>query len=88
MGVSVSPCTCKAAKMSSKERAELKLIDDLSELWMSTHGNPRRLPNIYAQVLKKLESTKQRLVKQPEHALSYDTQVKMEEMKLSRKLTE
>ena len=42
----------------------------------------------HAQVLKKLESTKQRLVKQPEHALSYDTQVKMEEMKLSRKLTE
>ena len=85
--MSVSPCTCKAAKMSSKERAELKLIDDLCELWMSTHGNPRRLPNNYAQVLKKLESTK-RLVKQPEHALSHDTQVKMEEMKLSRKLTE
>ena len=42
----------------------------------------------HAQALKKLESTKQRLVKQPEHALSYDTQVKMEEMKLSRKLTE
>ena len=47
------------------------------------------MPDNYAQVLKKLESTEQCLMKQPEHALSYDMQVKdMEEMKFSRKLTE
>ena len=32
MGVSVSPCTCEAARMSSEERAELKLIEDSCEL--------------------------------------------------------
>ena len=47
------------------------------------------LPDNYAQVLKKLESAEQRLIKQPEHVLSYDMQLKeMEEMKFSRKLTE
>ena len=51
--------------------------------------DPSSLPDNYAQVLKKLESTKQRLVKQPEHPLSYDMQVKeMELLKFSRKLTE
>ena len=47
------------------------------------------LPDNNAQVLKKLESTKQRLMKQPGQALNYDMQVKeMEEMKCSRKPTE
>ena len=47
------------------------------------------LPENYAQVLKKLESTEQRLMKKPEHAHSYDMQVKeMEDMEFSRKLTE
>ena len=32
MGVCVSPCTCEAAKMSSEERVELKLIEDSCEL--------------------------------------------------------
>ena len=51
--------------------------------------DPRSLPDNYAQGLKKLESTEQRLRKQPEHALSYDMQLKeLEEMKFSRKLTE
>ena len=44
--------------------------------------DPNSFPDNYAQILKKLESTKQRLMKQPE--LSYDMQVKeMEEMKFS-----
>ena len=51
--------------------------------------DPSSLPDNYAQVLKRLESTEQRLMKQPEHTLSYDMQVKeMELMKFSRKLTE
>ena len=50
--------------------------------------DPSSLPDNYAQVLKKFEST-ERLMKQSEHTLSYDMQVKeMEEMKFSRKLTE
>ena len=51
--------------------------------------DPSSLPDNYAQVLKKLESTEQRVMKQPEHTLSYDMQVKeMELMTFSRKLTE
>ena len=51
--------------------------------------DPSSLPNNYAQVLEKLEFNEQRFMKQPEHALSCDMQVKeMEEMKFSRKLTE
>ena len=45
------------------------------------------LPDNYAQVLNKFEST-ERFIKQPKHALSYDMKVKeMEEIKLSSKLT-
>lgn len=51
--------------------------------------DPSCLPNNYVQVLKKLESIKRRLMKQPDHANSYNAQIKeMEEMKLSRKITE
>ena len=32
MGVSVSPCTCEAAKMSPQERAEMKLIEESCSL--------------------------------------------------------
>ena len=91
----VLPCTCEAAKMSSEERAELKLIEDSCELegnkWIMKYPwkeDPSSLPDNYAQVLKKLESTKQRLLKEPEHAHSYDMQVKeIEDMKFSIKLT-
>ena len=96
MGVSVSPCTCEAAKMSLQEHAELKLIEDSCELqgnkWIMKYPwkrDPSSLPNNYVQVLKKLESTERRLMKQPDHASSYDMQIKeMEDMKFSRKLTE
>ena len=51
--------------------------------------DPSSLPHNYAQVLRKFESAKQRLLKQPEHARSCDMQVKeMENVKFSRKLTE
>lgn len=51
--------------------------------------DPSCLPNNYVQVLKKLESIERRLMKQPDHANSYNAQIKeMEEMKLSRKITE
>ena len=49
--------------------------------------DPRCLPNNYSQVLKKLESTERRLMKQSDYADAYDKQVKeMEELNLSRKL--
>ena len=94
MGVSVSPCTCEAAKMSVAERAELKLIEESCQLqgnkWIMKYPwkkDPLCLPNNYAQVLKKLEATERRLAKQPEYANSYDKQIKeMEEMNFSRKL--
>ena len=96
MGVSVVPCTCEAAEMSGQERAELKLIEESCELkenkWIMKYpwkGDPSCLPNNYVQVLKKLESTERRLMKQPDHANSYNAQIKeMEEMKFSRKITE
>ena len=44
------------------------------------------LPDNYAQVLKKLESTEQRLLKNQEQAHSYEMLVKeMEDMKFSKK---
>ena len=94
MGVSVSPCTCEAAKMSQEERAELKLIEESCKLqenkWIVKYPwkrDPSCLPNNYSQVLKKLESTERRLLKQPDYADKYDKQVKeMEEMNFSRKL--
>lgn len=83
MGVSVSPCTCEAAKMSTEERAELKLIEDSCELqenkWIMKYPwkrDPSCLPDNYVQVLKKLESTERRLMKQPDHANSYNMQIK------------
>lgn len=83
MGVSMSPWTCEAAKMSSEQRTKLKLVDDSCELegnkWVMKHPwkrDPSSLPDNYAQVLKRLESAKQRLMKQPEHVRSYDMQVK------------
>ena len=96
MGVSVSPCTCKATEMSLQERAEMKMIEESCQLqgdmWIMQYPwkrDPSCLPNNYVQVLKKLESTEQRLMKQPDHANSYNAQIKeMEEMKFSRKLTE
>ena len=96
MGVSVSPCTCKATKISLQERAEMKMIEESCQLqgdkWIMQYPwkrDPSCLPNNYVQVLKKLESTEQRLMKQPDHANSYNAQIKeMEEMKFSRKLTE
>ena len=79
MGVSVSPCTCEAAKMSLEERAELRLIEDSCELqgnkWIIKYPwkrDPSCLPDNYDQVLKKLESTERRLMKQPHHATSYE----------------
>ena len=96
MGVSVSPCTCEAAKMSLQERAELKLIEDSCELqvnkWIMKYPwkrDPSSLPDNYVRVLKKLESTERRLMKQLDHARSYDMRIKeLEDMKFSRKLTE
>ena len=77
MGVSMSPWTCEAAKMSSEQRTKLKLVDDSCELegnkWVMKHPwkrDPSSLPDNYAQVLKRLESAKQHLMKQPEHARS------------------
>ena len=99
MGLSVSPCTCEAAKMSLQESAELKLVEDSCELqgnkWIMKYPwrrDPSSLPDNYVQVLNKLESTERRLMKQPDHASSYDSydmQIKeMEDMKFSQKLTE
>ena len=76
MGVSVSPCTCEAAKMSTEERAELQHIEESCQLegnkWVMKYPwkrNPLDLPNNYSQVLKKLQATERRLQKQPEHAV-------------------
>ena len=95
MGVSVSPCTCEAAKISQEERAELKLIEESCKLqgnmWTMKYPwkrDPSCLPNNYPQVLKKLESTERRLLKKPDYADKYEKQVKeMEEMNFSRKMT-
>ena len=95
MGVSVSPCTCEASKLSAQEREELKIIEESAKLqgnkWTMKYPwkrDPSSLPNNYPQVRKKLETIERRLMKHPENAASYDKQIKeMEEMQFARKLT-
>ena len=95
MGVSVSPCTCEAAKMSPQDRAEMKIIEESCTLednkWTLKYPwkrDPKELPNNYKQVVNKMESTERRLRSNPDYAKSYNSQIKeMEDMKFSRKLT-
>ena len=94
MGVNVQPCICKSDEMSTEERKELKLIEQSGELkdkrWTMSYPwkkDANMLPNNYEQVLKKLECTERRLLKNPDHAESYDIQIKeMEKLGFSRKL--
>lgn len=96
MGVNAQPCTCKADEMSKEERKELTLTEQSCKLegnrWQISYPwkkDASLLPNNYDQVLKKLESTEQRLRKNTQHAESYDKQIKeMEEMRFARKLTQ
>lgn len=96
MGVNVQPCMCKSDQMSNLERKELKIIEESCQLkenrWEMSYPWKRDaslLPNNYEQVLKKLESTERRLLKNPQHAESYDRQIKeMEEMGFARKVTQ
>ena len=83
MGVNVQPCTCKPDEMSTEERKELKLIEQSCELkekrWTMSYPwkkDANMLPNNYEQVLKKLECTERRLLQNPDHAESYDSQIK------------
>ena len=83
MSVSVSPCTCEAAKLSAQEREELKTIEESCQLqgnkWVMKYPwkkYPNCLPNNYPQVRKKLEAIERRLMKNPEDAASYDKQIK------------
>ena len=95
MGVSVSPCTWEASKLSAQEREEMKIIEESAKLqgnkWIMKYPwkrDPSCLPNNYPQVRKKLETIERRLMKHPENAASYDNQIKeMEEMQFARKLT-
>ena len=94
MGVSIQPCTCKADEMSNEEKKELKVIEQSCELkgnqWQMSYPwkkDASLLPNNYDQVLKKLESTEQRLLKNPEHAQSYDRQIQeLEELGFAKKV--
>ncbi len=97
MGVSISPWQCPPNKMTPEKQKGLKLIEGSCYLekkkWTVNYPwqkNPQLLPNNYSQVLKKMESAERRLSKQPDHAESYDEQMKEkedQEMKLFRKLT-
>ena len=95
MGVSLSPCTCEGSRLSVQEREEMKIIEESAKLqdnkWImkcTWKKDPSRLPNIYPQVRKKLETIERRLMKHPDNAASYDKQIKeMEEMQFARKLT-
>lgn len=95
MGVSLSPCTCEASRLSVQEREEMKITEESAKLqenkWImkcTWKKDPSRLSNIYPQVRKKLETIERRLMKHPDNAASYDKQIKeMEEMQFARKLT-
>ena len=85
-------CQCHHAPVKPLRCPQKNARDESCELegnkWMMKYPwkrDPTSLPDNYAQVLKRVEST-ERLMKQPEHALSYDMQLKeMKEMKFSRK---
>ena len=65
-----------------------KLQDNKWIMKCTWKKDPSRLPNIYPQVRKKLETIERRLMKHPDNAASYDKQIKeMEEMQFARKLT-
>jgi hypothetical protein len=50
--------------------------------------DPKELPDNYTHVVRRMESTERRLLSQPDHAESYNSQMKeMEDMTFSRKLT-
>ena len=78
-----------------QEQAEQKIIEESCTLenkrWTVKYPwkkNPKDLPNNYAQVVKRMESTERRLLSNPDHAKSYNRPIKeMEEMEFSRKLT-
>ena len=88
MGVSVSPCTCEAAKMSPQERTEMKIMEESCSLedntWTMKYPwkrDPKELPDNYIHVVRRMESTERRLLSQPDHAESYNSQMKeMEDM--------
>ena len=96
MGMSVNPCCCDTEELSPIERKEAKIIEDscrkVDNQWLIPYPwkrDPRELPNNKAQAFKKLEATKRRLLKNPEHAKAYDLQmVEMNQLQFARKLTE
>jgi hypothetical protein len=50
--------------------------------------DPKELPDNYTHVVRRMESTERRLLSQPDHAESYNSQMKeMEDMTFSRNLT-
>lgn len=96
MGVAVKPCLFTADKLTHAKREEEKIIEDfckkVDNQWMVSYpwkNDPKQLPDNKQQAKKRLETTKQSLRKNPEHAIAYDKQMnEMNEMNFSRKLTE
>ncbi|XP_068723692.1 uncharacterized protein [Montipora capricornis] len=94
-GVAIKPCKCEADKISPVERKEAKIIEDscqkIGTQWLIPYPwkrDPSTLLNNRLQAEKKLEATKHRLAKNPEHAKAYDKQMtELTEMNFARKLT-
>ena len=95
MGVEVKPCVCEAGKMSEAERREYEVIaascQKKENQWMVPYPwrkDPNQLPDNKALALKRLQSTEQRLRKNPDQAVAYDKQMKeMVDMNFARKLS-
>ena len=94
MVVEVKPCVCDADKLTQMEREEAEIISESCQKrdsqWMVPcpwKKDPALLPNNKSLAMKRLESTKKCLKKNPELSAARDKHMKeMSEMNFSRKL--
>ena len=89
MGVAVKPCVCDVDKLSQTEREETCI--KVGSQWMIPYPwrkDPTLLPDNRDLVMKRLESTEQRLKRNPEQVEAYCKQMEeMESLEFAQKLS-
>ncbi|XP_070548332.1 uncharacterized protein [Ptychodera flava] len=96
MGVTAKSCTCKPDDLSPAEADEARIIDEsctkVGNQWLIPYPwrkDPSLLPDNRVQAEKKLYATERRLMRNPDHAEAYSSQIKeMVEMQFARKISD
>ncbi|XP_077981413.1 uncharacterized protein LOC144436486 [Glandiceps talaboti] len=96
MGVTVKSCSCKPDNLNPAEADEARIIDEtctkVGSQWLIPYPwrkDPSLLPDNRIQAEKKLYSTERRLMRHPDHAEAYSSQIKeMVDMQFARKLSD